>query len=66
MGGVVVEREYDDLGREYYPVWVLAIVESLGVTTNTISRGALLMRLIDRHPGTVTARLRRMREEGSR
>lgn len=44
-------------------MWVPAIVKSLGVTTNTISRGALLVWLINRHPGTVTTRLRRIREE---
>ena len=62
-GHAVVEREYDDPELECYPVWVPALAESLGVTVNRLSRRALLMWLIDRHPGAVAARLRRIREE---
>lgn len=58
----MVLHEYDDPGLEYYPVWVPVLAESLGVTTNQLSRGALLMWLIDNHPGAVAAKLRHMRE----
>ena len=62
-GEYAVLHEYDDPGREYYPVWVPILAESLGVTTNQLSRGALLMWLIDKHPGAIAAKLRHMRKE---
>lgn len=61
-GEHMVLHEYDDPGLAYYPVWVPVLAESLGVTTNQLSRGALLMWLIDKHPVAVAARLRHMRE----